>query len=75
MVAVNVQARQAVEPVQSLTPVIPKGGEANAFAQINELIMLMKKLNIEMRDTLRTFHDDMQKVAFDKQMTSMATKK
>lgn len=46
----------------------------NAFTRINEIIMLMKKMNIEMRDTLREFHDDMQKNAFDKQLTALETK-
>lgn len=75
MVAVNVQALPAVEPVRHLAPGMLEGGEVNAFTRINELIMLMKKLNIEMRDALRSFHDDMQKVAFENQVMSMGTKK
>ncbi|OLF53086.1 hypothetical protein BTN82_19920 [Pseudomonas chlororaphis] len=46
----------------------------NAFTRINEIIMLMKKMNIEMRDTLRGFHDEMQKNAFDKQLKALETK-
>ncbi|MHC8397972.1 type III secretion system translocon protein SseD [Pseudomonas sp. MDT1-17] len=74
MIAVNVQARTAMEPVRNHVPATLEGSDGNAFTRINELIMLMKKLNIEMRDTLRGFHDDMQKVAFEKQMTSLDTK-
>lgn len=46
----------------------------NAFTRINEIIMLMKKMNIDMRDTLRGFHDDMQKNALDKQLKALETK-
>lgn len=46
----------------------------NAFTRINEIMMAMKKMNIEMRDTLREFHDGMQKIAFDKELLSLRTK-
>lgn len=75
MVAVNVQARTAMEPVRKLSSATLEAGDGNAFTRIGELIMLMRKLNSEMRDTLRGFHDDMQKIAFEKQLTSLDSKK
>ncbi|MBB6155176.1 secreted effector protein SseD [Pseudomonas sp. JAI115] len=74
MMAVNLPARVAMEPVRNQVPLLLEGGDGNAFARINELILLMKKLNIEMRDILRGFHDEMQKVAFEKQLLSLDTK-
>ncbi|CAI8808167.1 hypothetical protein [Pseudomonas zeae] len=74
MMAVNVPARAGIESVRESTSSSFQGGEVNAFTRINELIMLMKKLNIEMRDVLRGFHDDMQKIAFEKQVTGYQTK-
>ncbi|CAI8741448.1 secreted effector protein SseD [Pseudomonas chlororaphis] len=74
MVTVNVQSRMAVDSMHEPARVTLEGMDGNAFARINELILLMRKLNIEMRDTLRGFHDDMQKIAFEKQMTSLDTK-
>jgi secreted effector protein SseD len=73
MNTVSVSAHMALAPLQDQPPA-RLGAQGNAFTQINELMMLMKKLNIEMRDTLREFHDEMQKVAVEKQMTSLETK-
>lgn len=45
-----------------------------ASMSISQLMMLMRKLNTDMRDTLREFHDGMQKTVFDKLVTSFETK-
>lgn len=71
---VNTQPLTAPFPVQDAGDTRTFDTGDNAFTRINEIIMLMKKMNIEMRDTLREFHDDMQKNAFDKQLTALETK-
>ncbi|MGF6401554.1 secreted effector protein SseD [Pseudomonas frederiksbergensis] len=50
------------------------GTEGNAFTSINDIIILMKKMNTDMRDTMRGFHSDMQKMGFDKQVLAFETK-
>ncbi len=74
MITVNTQPLSASLPGQDAKRAPTSDTGDNAFTRINEIIMLMKKMNIEMRDTLRGFHDDMQKNAFDKQLKSLETK-
>lgn len=74
MTTVNSQPLSAPAPMQDMGITRISDTGEGAFSRINEIILLMKKMNIEMRDTQRGFHDDMQQTAFAKQMTSMATK-
>lgn len=74
MTTVNSKPLVASAPMQDMGITRTSDTGDGAFSRINEIILLMKKMNIEMRDTLRGFHDDMQQTAFAKQMTSMETK-
>jgi secreted effector protein SseD len=74
MTTVNGNPLAASTPMQDMGINRTSDTGEGAFSRINEIILLMKKMNIEMRDTLRGFHDDMQQTMFAKQMTSMETK-
>lgn len=74
----TITSRQPVValPVQGTAP--STGGgilEEDASMSVSQLMMLMNKLNTDMRDIQRGFHDRMQGVAFDKQVTAYDTKK